>query len=110
MGSDLGFVCLLVTGFLPTAAAFLRARYFFRFPRRSAQLLMTLPALAAMFGVLPAQWFIEDTLKLPGDFGSILFIIQYAVAGVVFFWKLTIEQRAIPPEDLARLADLNKRW
>ena len=110
MDKSLGFFCLLITGFLPATAAFIRAKFFFRFPRRLGQLLMTVPALAVMFGVLPVQWFIEDSLGLGRDVGGMLVAAQYAAAAIAFVWKLTREQRGIAPEELARLTVLNKRW
>ena len=112
MSAGLTYFCLVLTAMLPAIAAFVRAKYFFHFPRRSMQLLMTAPTLLAMFGVLPLQWLLQDSLRPPvsRDLWSAMTAIQYAAAAIVFVWKLTSEQRRIPPEQLARLTDLNKRW
>jgi len=107
---NLGLLCLLITSFLPATAAFLRAKFYFRFPRRSAQLLMMVPALAVMFGVLPLQWLVEDSLGLARNVRAMLGAAQYTAAAIAFIWKLTREQRGIAPEELARLTELNKRW
>lgn len=112
MNTVQAYFWVLITASLPAVAAYVRAKYFFRFPRRSGQLLMTLPALAVMVAVLPLQEFLRDALALPASkgFWSAVTIGQYAFAAVAFFCKLVSEQRKIAPEELARLADLNKRW
>lgn len=73
---------------------------------------MTLPALAIIIGAISLQAFLRDSLEptMSRQVWSAITIFQNALAVVIFFWKLAIEQKKLGSDELARWKALNKRW
>ena len=81
-----------LTGLLPTAVAYLQAKYYFRFAQRSVQQLLAVGlALVVMLGVIPLQVEILGWcgFSTPNEYLRKLTFFQYLFALIVFAWKLS---------------------
>lgn len=91
-----------VVGIIPSIVAYLQAKYYFAFPRRSPkQLMVIFFALLAIYGVIPLQdeILIAFNLSTQNEFLRRLTLFQYLAAVIVFVWRFAHTQRGLKSAD-----------